>query len=236
MIAKLARAVASAHEHGILHRDLKPANVLFDAADKPFVADFGLAKWVERECDLTQTLGILGTPFYMAPEQAANSRAVTAAVGVLVAGIVLIGASLGLPAGFSYVSASGFIAAAEPAEFKTVTTPEALDNAVAKATQTGRPVIIDFSAKWCVECRVMDRTLFSDQLVRKRLRDFDLIRADATDYNDDSRSMMKRFGVVGPPTVIFLDANEGEEVPDTRIIGPVDSATFLDHLNHLRAD
>jgi thioredoxin:protein disulfide reductase len=164
------------------------------------------------------------------------SRAVTAAVGVLVAGIVLIGASLGPPAGFGYVSASGFIAAPEPAEFKTVTTLEALDNAVAKATQTGRPVILDFSAKWCVECQVMDRTVFSDQLVRKRLRDFDLIRADATDYNDDSRSLMKRFGVVGPPTVIFLDADEGEEAPDTRIIGAVDSATFLDHLNRLPAD
>ena len=82
----------------------------------------------------------------------------------------------------------------------------------------------------------MDRTVFSDQLVRKRLRYFDLIRADATDYNDDSRSLMKRFGVVGPPTVIFLDADEGEEAPDTRIIGPVDSATFLDHLNRLPAD
>jgi thiol:disulfide interchange protein DsbD len=164
------------------------------------------------------------------------SRTVMAAVGVLVAGIVLIGASLGLPAGFGYVSASGFIAAAEPAEFKTVTSLVALDNAIAKATRTGRPVILDFSAKWCVECQVMDRTVFSDQLVRKRLRDFELIRADATDYNDDSRSLMKRFGVVGPPTVIFLDADEGEEAPDTRIIGPVDSAAFLDRLNRLPAD
>jgi serine/threonine protein kinase/thioredoxin-like negative regulator of GroEL len=89
LIAKLARAVAFAHEHGILHRDLKPANVLFDAADKPYVADFGLAKWVEREGDLTQTLGILGTPFYMAPEQAANSRGVTAAADVYSLGAIL---------------------------------------------------------------------------------------------------------------------------------------------------
>lgn len=167
------------------------------------------------------------------------SRAVTAAVGVLVAGIVFVGASLadssGLPPGFGYISASGFIASAEPAEFKTVTTPQALDDAIARATQTGRPVILDFSAKWCVECHVMDRTVFSDPVVRKRLRDFDLIRADATDYDDDSRSLMKRFGVVGPPTVIFLDAGNGKEAANTRIIGPVDSATFLDHLNHLPA-
>src|SRR5215475_15854992 len=79
LVGKLARAVAFAHEHGILHRDLKPGNVLFDSADKPYVSDFGLAKWLQRECDLTQTLAILGTPFYMAPEQAFASHAVTAA-------------------------------------------------------------------------------------------------------------------------------------------------------------
>src|SRR5665647_339136 len=167
------------------------------------------------------------------------SRAVTATVGVLVVGIVLIGQSLAdslrLPPGFGYVSASGFIATAEPAEFKIVTTPRTLDEAIARAKQAGRPVILDFSAKWCVECQVMDRTVFADPAVSKRLRDFDLIRADATDYNDDSRSLMKRFGVVGPPTVIFLEAGNGREAADARIIGPVDPSTFLDHLNHLTA-
>ena len=79
----------------------------------------------------------------------------------------------------------------------------------------------------------MDRTVFSDPVVRERLRDFDLIRADATDYNGDSRSLLRRFGVVGPPTVIFLDADLGEEVANTKIIGPVDPTAFLEHLDHL---
>lgn len=89
LLAKLARAIAYAHERGILHRDLKPGNILFDGAGKPYVSDFGLAKWLQRECDLTQTLAILGTPFYMAPEQAADSRAVGAAADVYSLGAIL---------------------------------------------------------------------------------------------------------------------------------------------------
>ena len=97
LIAKLARAVAFAHEHGILHRDLKPGNVLFDSAGKPYVSDFGLAKWLQRECDLTQTLAILGTPYYMAPEQATDSRGVTAAADVYSLGAILYHLLAGRP-------------------------------------------------------------------------------------------------------------------------------------------
>ncbi|PYI74325.1 MAG: serine/threonine protein kinase, partial [Verrucomicrobia bacterium] len=97
LIAKLARAVAFAHEHGILHRDLKPGNVLFDSAGKAFVSDFGLAKWLQRECDLTQTLAILGTPYYMAPEQATDSRGVTGGADVYSLGAILYHLLAGRP-------------------------------------------------------------------------------------------------------------------------------------------
>jgi serine/threonine protein kinase len=69
LLAKLARAVQAAHDQGIVHRDLKPSNVLFDAADEPKVADFGLAK-LGGGADLTQTESVMGTPSYMSPEQA----------------------------------------------------------------------------------------------------------------------------------------------------------------------
>src|SRR5437016_5000983 len=97
LIAKLARAVTFAHEHGILHRDLKPGNVLFDSAGKAYVSDFGLAKWLQRECDLTQTLAILGTPYYMAPEQATDSRGVTASADVYSLGAILYHLLTGRP-------------------------------------------------------------------------------------------------------------------------------------------
>jgi serine/threonine protein kinase/Tfp pilus assembly protein PilF len=74
LIAKLARTVHYAHEHGILHREIKPGNILLDAEGEPLLTDFGLAGLVETESTITRTLEVMGTPSYMAPEQAAGEH------------------------------------------------------------------------------------------------------------------------------------------------------------------
>jgi serine/threonine-protein kinase len=88
MVAKVARAVHHAHQRGILHRDLKPRNILIDKNGEPHVADFGLAKRVGRDESVTKSGAIVGTPGYMAPEQARAEKVLTTAVDVYSLGAI----------------------------------------------------------------------------------------------------------------------------------------------------
>ncbi|HZR05313.1 MAG TPA: protein kinase [Candidatus Udaeobacter sp.] len=90
IIAKVARTVHYAHEHGILHRDIKPGNILLDANGEPHLTDFGLARLIEHGSTVTGTLEVMGTPSYMAPEQATgNNAALGSATDVYGLGAVL---------------------------------------------------------------------------------------------------------------------------------------------------
>ena len=98
LMAKVARAVEYAHRRGILHRDLKPGNVLLDDRGEPLVSDFGLAKWLDANKDLTKSLTTFGTPGYIAPEQAeAVAADLTPAADVYSLGAILFDLLTGRP-------------------------------------------------------------------------------------------------------------------------------------------
>jgi serine/threonine protein kinase/WD40 repeat protein len=90
LVESMARAVHHAHQRGVLHRDIKPGNILLDASDEPRLTDFGLAKLLRHDSTVTRAGGVLGTPAYMSPEQAAGrTNALTTAVDVYGLGAVL---------------------------------------------------------------------------------------------------------------------------------------------------
>jgi serine/threonine-protein kinase len=97
LVKAVAEAVQYAHDRGVIHRDLKPANVLIDRQDEPRVTDFGLAKKVGVASDLTATGAILGTPGYMAPEQASGAKEIGPAADVYSLGAILFALVTGKP-------------------------------------------------------------------------------------------------------------------------------------------
>lgn len=108
--------------------------------------------------------------------------------------------------------------------FQRVRTIEQLDAALASAK--GRTVMLDFYADWCVSCKEMERFTFSDPRVQAELGKLVLLQVDVTANNADDQALLKRFGLFGPPGIVFFGAG-ASEIPDTRVIGYQDAEEFL---------
>ncbi|HVI85992.1 MAG TPA: serine/threonine-protein kinase, partial [bacterium] len=97
LMEQVGRAVQAVHDQGVLHRDLKPHNILVDGQGRPYVSDFGLAKWLDAAASITHTGEMLGSPQYMSPEQAQDAGRVSAATDVYGLGATLYAMLTGRP-------------------------------------------------------------------------------------------------------------------------------------------
>lgn len=120
-------------------------------------------------------------------------------------------------------------AAAAPAEvqaapaFERVADVAQLD---ARLKSAGRPVMLDFYADWCVSCKEMERFTFADPQVRARMKDMLLLQVDVTANSADDKALLARFGLFGPPGIIFFD-REGREIQGLRAIGYMPAERFV---------
>jgi thiol:disulfide interchange protein DsbD len=113
--------------------------------------------------------------------------------------------------------------------FEPVGSLAELDNRVQAA---GRPVMLDFYADWCVSCKEMERYTFADPAVQAKLAGFTLLKADVTANSEAHKALLARFGLFGPPGILFFDA-AGTEVKTVRVVGYQDASNFLRTLNRV---
>ncbi|CAK0777869.1 Thiol:disulfide interchange protein DsbD [Gammaproteobacteria bacterium] len=112
--------------------------------------------------------------------------------------------------------------------FQIIHTSKELDQVL--FTLKGKSILLDFRADWCVECKRMERSTFSDPSVREVLKKITLLQVDVTQNSLEDRTLLKRFGLIGPPALVFFSPDGAERIND-RIIGFVDSDQLLSHLN-----
>ena len=113
-------------------------------------------------------------------------------------------------------------------DFRPLKSPDQLRTIIAGGA--GRPLVIDFSADWCVSCKQMDHDVFSNPRVAAELQRAILLRSDVTANDEQDRALMKNLDVAGPPTLLFFGP-DGRERRDLRLVGIASVDAVLDHLH-----
>lgn len=119
------------------------------------------------------------------------------------------------------------VASTQKLSFTKVQNLTQLEDAIKKSS---KPVLLDFWASWCVSCKELDEITFKDSEVIAKLQNFTLLKVDVTQNSDDDKEIQKKFGIVGPPALVFWDANK-QEVKSAKIVGYKNPKEFLEIIN-----
>jgi thiol:disulfide interchange protein DsbD len=115
--------------------------------------------------------------------------------------------------------------------FEVVTSIDELDKILAK--NKGKKILLDFSAEWCSACKEFDEITFRDEKVRQKMKEFVLIRADLTKNTDKEKALSKKYGVFGPPVIVFFD-KELNSIKSKMVVGYTPPSQFLKHLEGIK--
>lgn len=199
--------------------------------DRVIPATVSLFLWA---CLLIIAANLMGL---FAPRQASNGSLLIRSLAIVIFSygiLMLIGAAMGnsnpfepLQFGLSQATQSQFSEAQQ--QFKHIANTSELKNEFNSAKTQNKIVMLDFYAKWCTSCKMMENHAFKNPEVLKVLNNFVTLKADVTQNDQDAQKLEQQFRVVAPPTFLFFD-NTGKELREFRIVGEMTPEKFLEHL------
>lgn len=133
-----------------------------------------------------------------------------------------------------HLQGSANLGTSSTVESVRIADPQLLKQEMGQAQANGQWVLLDFYADWCISCKVMERTVFGEPQVQAAIADMRFLQPDVTDNTASQQALLKEYGIIGPPTILFINP-QGQEVRSARITGEVNASEFLEYLQRARS-